>query len=334
MPHGQEEMLPYLYPPYAAFFFAPFVVFPFTSAFWLWSLCSIGAYCIGTIVWSRVSGWTTRQWSFLAGGLGFLTLPYLLLLGQSTTFAFLVLVLALSSFQRDRDGIAGMWIGLLAIKPQLCVALGLVILGKARWLAVRSAGAVVAVLIFIPTVLWGAEVWVDWVRLLTSLELGEKTAHVTKIGSMTSLRGWFSLTTSWGPSAALGASALVGLPIIGATIWCWRGAWQPRSEAFAWSLTATLLCMLLIAPHSNLHMTFLLWIGALWISAATRTTWTSFCLITIGSMALLLVFSVKAGPAVVAPLLFVAWVGSILQAERSRVSPPISGDPLAGKGQS
>jgi hypothetical protein len=312
-----DDMLPFLYPPFASLYFMPFAAIPFAAAYWLWTLASAVAYLAGTLIWARSTGWTSRRWSFVLGGLGYLPLFYLLILGQTTIHLFLLLVLALVAFTARRDFVAGLFIGFLSARPIL-IGVWLAVLVRARrWAALAGAMIAITGLILASLSIWGLGIWTDWIQLLGEIERGLITTHSDKIGSMTSIRGWLSRSTHLSTDAVLLLSGLASVPVFGVTLLAWRTSWQPESEQFAWSLAATLLCVTLISPHSNLHMTFLLWAGALWISSATRTTGAAWILITFGSFLFLLVFSVGFGQSLTTPALMAAWSACVFRAYRA-----------------
>jgi len=70
----------------------------------------------------------------------------------------------------------------------------------------------------------------------------------------------------------------------------------------------TLVAILIVSPHSHIQDTALLWIGALWITAATRSIRPCWILVVAGSAFFLLVIGRLFGASLLTPLFVLLWL--------------------------
>jgi len=124
-PHQkQETSLPYVHPPFVAYFFRPISFIPYPAAFVLWVVLSIGLYLAGFLLIMKVSPSLAAydRRTTLCVVLAFE--PFLmecLLGGQLSTVAFFSVCLGYFFQQRNHSFASGMALGMLFYKPTLLV---------------------------------------------------------------------------------------------------------------------------------------------------------------------------------------------------------------------
>ena len=83
--------------------------------------------------------------------------------GQNGLVTAALLVGALTAFDR-RPKLAGVLFGILTIKPQLGILLPVMLVLTGRWRTIATAAATAVVLVVVTAALYGADVWVEYLR--------------------------------------------------------------------------------------------------------------------------------------------------------------------------
>lgn len=247
---------PLLYPPILLPLAAPLSLLPAPAAFLLWTALNMlpSLYVLWEIA-GRFSGGPLERGARAALLLTFLPLGIGLYVGQPVGLYLLSLYEAYRALERGDDFRAGLWLGLLAIKPQYAAVLAFVFLCKRRW---RALGGLVLVGVVAATssiVIAGP----DGVRAyLASSQYfaGFRDVDVTVFPrAMISWRGL--VANALPPEATEAQGYLVTMMLSVLTLatvpLVWRGPWQPRSPTFAARLLATLLVTMLVSFHNHVH---------------------------------------------------------------------------------
>lgn len=156
---------PFVNPPFAAFFFLPFVPLAVVPAWVLWSVLSVAATAAGF----RALG--VPSWPRAAAA-SLLTVPvfFALRLGQTSLVVFLLMSLSYAALRSGRLKTGGAWLGLVVFKPQLLV--GFVFWWLSRFRAMRPAivggFATGGLLIAVSLVLF-PDAWVSFVEIARHL---------------------------------------------------------------------------------------------------------------------------------------------------------------------
>ncbi|MCA1645025.1 MAG: DUF2029 domain-containing protein [Chloroflexi bacterium] len=134
------------YPPLLAALLAPLTLIPPPLAFGIWTALSLAA--AGHLVW-RVHQLLPGAGAIRLALIFITTLPVLqtLLLGQPVLLLASALAESFLALRRGADFRGGLWLGLLAIKPQYGLILGVFLLWKRRWWAVAGAALVVGLVV-------------------------------------------------------------------------------------------------------------------------------------------------------------------------------------------
>ncbi len=151
---GVQSFLPWTYPPQ---FTALMALLPLVSIGWSFLFFTGGTLAFFVVIARRFQ-WTMMGASLLA------ILPSLMLnarLGQNGFLTGGLIGLILLAF-RDTHKKGGIPLGLMAMKPHLAAALGLLALLERRWTMVVAAAVTIVVTCVLATLALGVEAWPAW----------------------------------------------------------------------------------------------------------------------------------------------------------------------------
>jgi alpha-1,2-mannosyltransferase len=147
----QGKLSPWFYPPLLLLYIAcAFALLPYKLAYVVYLVLSTGIY-YG--VARRLFPLVKPMYIF-----GFPAFWYNLLSGQNGLLTAVLLVGGLVYLVRSQIT-AGILLGLLSFKPQLCLALPVFLLLERRWQAILTGTMTLAALVAMSTVFWGTGVW-------------------------------------------------------------------------------------------------------------------------------------------------------------------------------
>ncbi len=153
---GQDYQLVFWsYPPHAVLFAWPFGLLPYFPAYLLWCVIGITVYLL--VAKHAVPQERTL---FLAAAPAVAVCVFF---GQNGFYTAALLIGGLLSLDR-RPILAGVLFGLLTVKPQMGLLLPVVLLLERRWVTIASAVATVAVLVAATSMLFGWNVWIEFLQ--------------------------------------------------------------------------------------------------------------------------------------------------------------------------
>lgn len=213
------------------------------------------------------------SWRIALALLRFFPLMLSLFTGQMVVLLVICLMQAVSEFERDHELRAGVWMGLLILKPQYAAVFLLVLLVKRRAAALVGFTLGTAALLAGSLVVGGTAGLAAYTWMLISAYPSYAGSTGVDPRGMISWRGFtatalpfLGATSSLLLIAALSLSTLAVLPLV------WRGMWDPTHPRFARQLAATVAVTLLVAYHSQTHgAALLLVLGALVVAHAGGT---------------------------------------------------------------
>ncbi len=262
------EIHPFVNPPFSVLLYAPFALPDYVTGLAVWWGCTLACLVISLRLLRGqlcpASAVSLRRLTLLA----FLFFPTIMcfIYGQNTGLTLLLYTLTFVWLRCGRDGRAGFALGLLFYKPQLMIALCVVLLVKRRWRALAGVTA-------------GVCLWCGAGLLVTPEAMGEYARISPKLFDY--LRGTtntFGLTTNyptWGLHSFFGFSVLLldgfsrraadalaltlsaGAALAVALTWR-RVRWQAGERQWDLMLAATVALGLLISPHLFLYDLMLL----------------------------------------------------------------------------
>jgi Glycosyltransferase family 87 len=227
---------PFAYPPTALLLFRPFGVIPFPAAFLLWTFISLAAFAAAA----------RRFVAHKALALSLISPPVALALatGQTSLLSAGAMMGAISILER-RPVLAGVILGAAtALKPQTLILAPLVLIVAQQWRALLAWGVSGLALVLATVILWGKQVWLDWLSSLSGFSaivsrLGLDTEGVTPLSFAKSagLAGW--------PALAIQIAAIIAGCVL--VIWAFRR--PDRTTRLVALAAGSLLC----APYALMY---------------------------------------------------------------------------------
>jgi hypothetical protein len=255
---------PLSYPPVIMLAIAPFGWMPPVQAYLLWTGISLGL-----VVWVArrlaARGAARPLWPVIVLALTFQPVFDGLVQGQIAALLLVAVYRSYVAFEQGSEWRAGLWLGLLFVKPQYAPVLLMVLLIKGRWAAAAGMAATGGILAAISLALLGAGGLPVYLGSVAQFSGFREVSVSAATWLMISWRG--PLVRFLPPSVsdahgmllvlALGLLTLSMLPLI------WRGPWRPRSARFPAQFLATLIVTLLATTHSHAHGATLLLVPGL-----------------------------------------------------------------------
>jgi hypothetical protein len=226
-------IFPWHYPPTFLIAILPLGLLPYPAALALFVLASAAPWA--ALVRHMLPD--RRAWIVAAAApAGLITL----LDGQNAFLTASLAGFALLSLDR-RPLLAGVLIGLLALKPQLGVLFPLALVAESRWRPIAAAAATAAVLALVSFALFGIA---DWAAFLRDLPVAEAIGDAGAVpwGTMPSAE---IFVRSLGGSLGLAHAVQAAVALV-AALSVWR-AWR-RADAPFEAKAATLLAAALLVP--------------------------------------------------------------------------------------
>lgn len=274
-----EFWMPWLYPPGFLFAVAPLGAVSFATAFTIMSVLSLALMAAAV---RPFTGGSRVAWAAFALAPAYLPI---LVQGQNGLIWLAGLVAAFAALRDGRWILAGVFIGLLTLKPQYGLLIPVALIAAGLWWTILSASVTALVLAALPTLWTGLDYWTLFIR-----RLGEYGDHVTE--NMTTFdlaAGPFAFFVQLGISPD--AAGVLHTTVALAAAVCVFLVWRARQVGLD-TKAATLLIAIFLAPP------------LIWYNEAAI-------------MALVGLFMVRAGILTHRPwhlaLLLILWLGAGLQ---------------------
>jgi len=257
----------FLYPPFTAVFYSLFSMSGYLEGLSLWvALGLILLFISVCLVRSEFETFHTYSSTrlFLTTFLFYPTLQWLIS-AQNTALSLFLYVVFFVMLRRGRDLIAGLALGLMLYKPQLTLALGLVLLIKQRWQAI--AGVVLGSLAWIITgLLTSVAAMKNYLKIMFLLpnyyrfHPSIETATVPSPWGVNSFFGFATLLLdNISVTAANILFILLSIGGILAVILIWRSIpWKQGTTEWDLSMAATVVLGLLLSPQLHIYDLMLL----------------------------------------------------------------------------
>jgi hypothetical protein len=225
----------YSYPP---------VTFPIAQLF------SLLPYWLALALWLGATGalflWAARRWwpsGWAPLWLAVLT-PAALMNVWAGHYGFLVGALFLLGWRRldERPWQAGLLFGLMLVKPHLALLVPLVLLVRGRWTALLSGGLTVLVLVAATSLIYGWDVWPQFLFGAGTVQAGLIDAGTSFYGYMSTSLATGLLRLSDNPALAFGAQMLLGTAAVAMVVAAARGK-LPTADLAMMVATATFLVL-------------------------------------------------------------------------------------------
>jgi hypothetical protein len=152
------------------------------AAFWIW--LAISLLVLGAAWWLAAPGDGWRRWLWLLGALAWYPVLYALALGQPLMLALLAVAGCWWLAEKGRPYLAGAVLGLSAVKPQLTIAVPLVLLASGRWRIAAGWGVTVLVLAVASLIAIGQRGFDDYLQLLAAAQPVANNRYFTLAGAI------------------------------------------------------------------------------------------------------------------------------------------------------
>jgi len=268
----------YLNPPFVALLLAPLASLPYEFAYRLLLpvnlMLFIGAILIATRGYPR-----EMRLACILGGLATVPAYYAFYNGQLVCLLLLLFALFVTDLRTGRDRRAGIWLGLMLIKPQLLIAPVLLLVWKRRSRTLVVAAGVAVLLGVVSLAMIGAAGARDYRQTAVMSAMDDRSLAFFA-ETMHNWRGFF-LRAGMGEWSAP-ATAMASVLTIAALLWMWRGDWDPSPC----KLIALIFATLLVSPHCHDHDFILAGLALALLASAVKepsTLWlwaTTFALAT------------------------------------------------------
>ncbi len=294
----------FVYPPFTLFGLWPLGDATYNEAVLAWSLVPLAFYFALIVLLAKRSGlgvgaspacendWSRKQaYAVLIA----FSLPFLsanLFSGQTGTL-IAVFFLGTAYFWPTRPILAGICIGLLAIKPQMGLLIPFALIASGQWRIVAAAATTVLSLIVLSTIWLGAAIWTDYLRM--SLLFGQFIGGGYDQIRQLALGPYVSLQGAGMPAALAGFfHVVVSIAVLTAIIqafWRWKSN-RPESgkEDGRLDLRLALLAAgtLLVTPYSLSYDTPLLMLSVIPLLARSwRDGWDGIELVSVTALLIL-----------------------------------------------
>jgi hypothetical protein len=236
---------PFLLPPAAALLFVPFAVLPYPIAATLGAAVSVALILVALrLLWplSPLRGTLPSAYAMLAL-VGTYPVGMNLLTGNNAALWLTVYTLGARYLLRGQDVAAGLVFGLGALKPQLFLAVPILLIAQRRWRALGISAAVGALLAAISLALVGLDGARDYVAALTAPGYRVEVA-IANAWRMLSLPALVRSVFPDAPDLIVVVIVAGGLALLG---------WAVRSAPPATAYAATVLVGVAIDPHCFLY---------------------------------------------------------------------------------
>ena len=167
----------FLSPPPLAWLILPLTALGPIVTYWIW--VSVSLVALGAAWWLAAPGAGWTRWLWLLGALAWHPVLYSLALGQPAAVVVLTIAGCWWLAERDRPYLAGIILGLSAIKPQLTLAVPIVLLAAGRWRIAAAWVATVGVLAAASLATIGGQGLDDYSRLLAEAQLVTNNRYFT-----------------------------------------------------------------------------------------------------------------------------------------------------------
>jgi hypothetical protein len=249
------------YPPFTTLFCATFALGSYLNGLILWWGAGLLALALSLHLLRReLMALRVRSTGrlFLMSFLFFPTIAWFLY-GQDTALTLLLYTIAFVMLRRENDLAAGLALGLLLYKPQLAIAVGMVLIIKWRWRALIGGLVSVGIWIAIGFAI-SPLVMKEYLRLIPCLFELQRRHDLVPTWGYHNFYGFAALLFDgfWRRGSDIFASLLMvgGVSVV---LFLWRRIdWKPGTRTWDMRLAATLALGLLISAHLYLYDLMLL----------------------------------------------------------------------------
>ena len=249
---------PWVYPPPFLLFLLPFGIAPPVLSAVLFIAAGFAA--VMAAVW-RYADRGIRRWPIVATLLLCPAVPFNVMTGQNAFYVAALLIAAFGAVA-SHPFLSGALIGLLSVKPQLCLAALVALVAMRQWRALAGAAASACLLAMASALILGLDIWRAWFGLaFGGNELYRAWIEVGRLNGISVYACVSWLGAPGGVASVVQATATLAAG--GFVYWLYRQP-APPATRLAGLLAATILA----APHASNSDAVLLGLAAAFFIAA------------------------------------------------------------------
>lgn len=245
-----DGLAPFQHPPPDAWLAVPFLLLPLRWAALVWRFLLLVALVAAALQISPAGRWDRAL--ILLSVAGFQPVLFALGYGTMSPVVFLLLVGTLRALEGEKPVLAGVFLGLTALKPQLTLLVVPVLLAAGYWKTAVTAVGVMAALALASVAVIGASGTRDYVNFLTSP------------GTLNHEMPWTVKALVGTGVASFVATAVVLIAAVAAAIWL-----RPPPDV---AMAVGILASLFVAQHLNVG-DFVLWLLPVWLAFRAGLPW-------------------------------------------------------------
>ena len=259
-----REPYPPVYPPQVPVLFAPLGGLPYRIARLVWTLLSAAAYCgVVWLAWRAVRADLPDGRLIAAAAVAFAPAWHLVVNQQITTILLVACAAGWLALERGRPLLAGLALGVLALKPQFGLVLAPLVIARGEWRVMAGAMISVAMQLAIAVVVLGGDAVRDYVNYVPWIAANADALETIpmKSHSIRAITRFMPIGLST-PVWALSSMVLIAIAI---------RTWRP-DVPLRLRLGVVLLATVLVNPHLIVYDAVLLVLPLLWIGAEAART--------------------------------------------------------------
>jgi hypothetical protein len=245
-----DGFAPFQHPPPDAWLAVPFLLLPLRWAGLIWQALLLAALIVAALLVSPARRWDRAL--ILLSVAGFQPVLFALGYGTMSPVVFLLLVGTLRAMEDGSPLLAGVFLGLTALKPQLTLLAMPVLLAAGYWKTALTAVGVMAALAMASVAVIGVSGTRDYVSFLVSPETLLHPVPWTVKG----------LVGTGAPSFIATAVVIVAAVVVAIRL-------RPRPDV---ALSMGVLASLFVAQHLNVG-DFVLWLLPVWLAFRAGRPW-------------------------------------------------------------
>ncbi len=242
---------PWVYPPSFLLFIVPFALLPFVASWAVFQLVTFAALAAAF----RCIAARREVWILVLSTLLCPATPFSVFTGQNAFLTAALLVAGIGLAPR-RPVLAGVLLGLLSYKPQVCLMVPVALIAARQWRVLAAAATAAGLLALASLAVFGTEAWRYWFDLMLSPSELYQAWVVNGRRAGMSMFAWASVLGASDHVANLVQGAFF-VGAAGCTWWIYRRPAPPRLR-LALLLAATMLA----SPHVSTSDAVLLGIAA------------------------------------------------------------------------
>ncbi|MCP4593945.1 MAG: DUF2029 domain-containing protein [bacterium] len=255
---GYGSLAAYVNPPSVATAFAPLTGLPYIVAYVLYSAAALTLFLLGMrLLRPYLPGLHAHWTTVILLGLSFYPVVRTITGGQNTALSFCLMAATYSSLRQRREGLAGVFLGLLFFKPQFALLFAVLLLYRKQVKCVAASVAVAIGHYVVGALVCG----IRWpLEMLHTLASFGPLEFIYNGATQASWIGFFEY--AWpGRSGTLWGITYVALTVC-VLLWLWRTA-NPAGDSFELHWAVAVAGSVLVSPHTQYYDTGLMLLAVL-----------------------------------------------------------------------